>query len=262
MLVKFLRVCVCARLGAGGVGWEKPGGTEHKGTSEGAHCKHPYHPLLFHPPPSLLQSWACTLAVAPAASAEARLLFKAALSFGLFSFLYPPFFFSADVNRVASQSSLRLAHLIYKTTKEGANERKEEEESQNKMGTVLAQLFLALPPPLMTFVVSVRGKKIQFQSSPSFSQQRPDSSWSRDGLNVDQLCVVVLSKYSGTTRDIGNFLKKSAGVCRWAFNFFHASSFEAWRVTEKVEFSVVSYWRLCICFRSKILLLSTFTCET
>lgn len=177
-----------------GGGWEKPGGiTEHKGTSEGAHRQHPYSPppqpplFLFHPPSSLLQSWACTLAVAPAAAAEARLLFKAALSFGLFSFFFSLPFFSADVNRVASQSSLPLTHLIYKTTKEGENERIEKEESQNKMGTARSSSLFS-----SHHICGVSGKeKTDFQRSPSFPNNTQIQVGSRDGLNVDQLYVGV-----------------------------------------------------------------------
>ena len=107
LYLRVCHVCVCV------CGWEKLGGTEHKDTSEESHRQHPSNPppslppSLSHPapPPPLLQRWARTLAVDPAAAAaaEARLLFKAASSFGLFSL---SLFFSADVNRVASQSSV------------------------------------------------------------------------------------------------------------------------------------------------------------
>ncbi len=165
-------VCVCVCVCVSMSGWEKLGGTEHKGTSEEAHRQHPPPPpsplpfslSLIHSPSSLLQRCACTLAVAPAAAAEARLLFKAALSFGLISFFF------ADVNRVASQSFMPLSlslslthtytHLIYKTTKKGTNGGIEE-DAQNKMGTDVAVLFL--PPPLPPFLVS---GKTHFQSFP------------------------------------------------------------------------------------------------
>lgn len=92
------------------------------------------------------------------------------LVFSLF-FILP--FFSADVNRVASQSSLPLTHLIYKTTKEGENERIEKEESQNKMGTARSSSLFSSHD-----VCGVSGKKKNtFSKIPQFSQQHPDSGW-------------------------------------------------------------------------------------
>lgn len=164
-------VCVCvSSVCVSMSGWEKPGGTEHKDTSEEAHRQHPsnsppsFSLSLIQSPSSLLQRWACTLAVAPAAAAEARLLFKAASSFGLFSLFF--FFFLlllfADVNRVTSQSFMPLphTHLIYKTTKKEKNEWKDE-EAQNKMGTTVAMLFLPAPHPR-----SLASGKTHFQSFP------------------------------------------------------------------------------------------------
>lgn len=154
----------------GGGEWMREAGWHHRaqrhirGGSSPAPQRPPPPLFLFHPPSSLLQSWACTLAVAPAAAAEARLLFKAALSFGLFSFFILPFF-SADVNRVASQSSLPFTHLIYKTTKEGENERIEKEESQNKMGTALSSSLFSSHD-----ICGVSGKKKDtFSKIPQFS---------------------------------------------------------------------------------------------
>lgn len=113
---------------------------------------------VMQPPSSLLQRWAGTPAAAPA---EARLLFKAALSFHLFphSASFSFFFFPADVNRVASQSFMPLWNTPHlENHKNQQRERKEKE--QNKMGTAMAWL----PPPLR-FLAS---RKTPFQSFPDF----------------------------------------------------------------------------------------------
>lgn len=121
----------------------------------------PPHPPLCsvtQPPSSLLRRWAGT-------PAEARLLFKAALSFHLFplsaSFFF--FFFPADVNRVASQSFMPLWNTphLENHKKQQKSERKERE--QNKMGTAMA--MLPPPPPPPRFLAS---RKTPFQSFPDF----------------------------------------------------------------------------------------------
>lgn len=144
-------------------------------------------PLLFHPPSSLLQSWACTLAVASAA--EARLLFKSALPFGLFSFFIPPFFFRWCQQNGFTELSLPLTHLIYKATKEG-REWTNRERGITKQDGDSSSTALPHSSPLMTFVVSVEKiKKTHFQSSPSFPNNAQIQVGSRGGSNVDQLCV-------------------------------------------------------------------------
>lgn len=150
--VSALSVCFCVCVSVSG--WETLGGTEHKGTSEKAHRRHRSNPpppsSLIQSPCSLLQRWACTLAVAPVV--EARLLFKAALSFGLF-------FFSlmSTENFMPSLTHTHTPHL--QNHKKG---KERTERWQNKMGTAVAILFLP-PPPHPPVLAS---GKTHFQSFP------------------------------------------------------------------------------------------------
>lgn len=96
----------------------------------------------------------------------------------VFSFFFPPFFLFSFFFPLMSTEWLQRAsclshtHLIYQTTKDKKNDRIEE-ESQNKMGTAVARLFL--PPLLLLLLHSWCQEKHIFKVSPQFSQQRPDS---------------------------------------------------------------------------------------
>lgn len=175
----FPSACVCVSTN----GWEKLGGREHKDTSEETHRQPPPPPS--QPPSSLLPRWACTLAVAPAASAEARLLFKAASSFGLFFFFF--FFFSLFFPLMSTEwlqraSCLSHTHLIYKTTKDKKNDRiEEEEESQNKMGTAVARLFLPSSSSSSSSLHGVR-KNTFSKFPPSSPNNAQIQACSREGF--------------------------------------------------------------------------------
>ena len=211
-----------------GGGWEKPGATtEHKGTSEVSH-RTPRPPS--YPPYSLLQSWACTLAVAPAA--EARLLFKAALSFGLFflSSLFFPLMSTEWLHRAPC-----LSHTSF--TKPQKRERTNRDRGITKQDGDSSSA--ALPHsslPLMTLWCQWKKKRHIFKVSPVFPTTLiVEMVWMQTNY------MWVYSKYSGITSDVPNKKKTIiyAGVCRQAFKVL--LSLEFW-VTEKVELSSLWSW--------------------
>lgn len=88
---------------------------------------------------------------------EARLLFKAALSFGLSTASLS--LFPADVNRVASEIHASPEHTSFRKPQKKQKKREWKEAAQNKMGTTVAMLFLPSQHQENTF----------FKVSPQFN---------------------------------------------------------------------------------------------
>lgn len=142
-------LCVCFHKWMREAGWHRAQRHIRGGSSP---APPPLFLSLIQAPSSLLQRWACTLAVAPAAAAEARLLFKAALSFGLFPFL----FFSADVNRVASQSFVPLSHTPHLPNHKKGKERTTRRRSTKQDGDSCGWCSSSLPPSYSSSLLGVR----------------------------------------------------------------------------------------------------------
>lgn len=116
--------------------------------------------------------WACTLAVAPAAAAaEARLHFKAALSFGLFSLLS----FSFRWCQQSGFTELHVSHTPHLQNHKKGTGTNENHRRKTRWGQLQRCLF---PPP----PISVSGKT-HFQSF--FSQFSSPYQDFRAGAEVD-----------------------------------------------------------------------------